>query len=68
MDFDLNDITLEAQAELQEIVRELLQELAEPAMMRQMKMLWMTMPDEMKEKFKQERPEEFTALMKAVER
>jgi hypothetical protein len=66
-DFDLGDIVLEAQADVQEILREFFAELAEPAMMRQLKMMWFTIPDEMKEQFKKDRPEEFAALMKVVE-
>lgn len=44
-DFDLGDIVLEAQADVQEILREFFAELAEPAMMRQFKMMWFTIPD-----------------------
>lgn len=66
-DFDLNDIILEATAEVQEIVRELLEELAEPYMQAQIRQAWMSAPDEMKDQFASERPEEYRALMSAME-
>jgi hypothetical protein len=66
-DLDLNDILLEATAEVQEIVRELMQELAEPHMRAQIRQAWMSAPDEMKDQFAKERPEEYRALMNALE-
>lgn len=66
-DLDMQDLLLEATAEVQEIVRELLQELVMPKMRGQVKQMWMTAPDEMKEQFKQERPQEYAALMELIE-
>jgi hypothetical protein len=66
-DFDLNDIMLEAAAEVQEIIRELMQELAEPHIRAQVRQAWMSAPDEMKARFASERPEEYRALMSAIE-
>lgn len=67
-EFDLNDIMLEAAAEVQEIVRELLEELTEPHMQTQLRQSWMSAPEEIKEQFARERPEEYRALMNAMER
>ena len=65
-DLDMKDLLLEAQAEVQEVVRELLQELVMPMMRGQVKQMWMTAPDEMKEQFKAERPDEYKALMELI--
>ena len=62
-DFDIRDIMLEAIAEVQEIVREALQELALPQMKAQVRQTWASAPDEMKEAFNTERPEEYKQLM-----
>lgn len=64
---DLRDIMLEAQAEVQEIIRETLQELALPQMVEKFRMTWAQLPPEMKEKFQRERPEEYRALMDMLE-
>lgn len=66
-DFDLNDIMLEATSEIQEIIRELMQELAEPHMKAKIREAWMSAPEEMKDQFARERPEEYRALMDALE-
>lgn len=60
---DVKDIMLEAQAEVQEILREVAQELVMPQMMAQVRSMWMSAPDEVKEQFKIERPAEYAALM-----
>lgn len=66
-DFDLNDIMLEAIAEVQEIVRELLTELAAPRAQGQVAQSWATAPEEMKDQFASERPEDYAALMNTLE-
>jgi hypothetical protein len=66
-EFDLNDIMLEAVAEVQEIVRELMTELAIPRSRAQIGQAWASSPDEMKEQFAQERPDDYAALMSALE-
>ncbi len=48
-DFDLNDIMLEATAEVQEIIRELMAELAQPQQNRALPQSRMSAPDEMKD-------------------
>ncbi len=65
--YDLRDVMLEAQAEVQEIMREVMQEIALPLMMDQFKMQWASMPDAMKEKFSKERPEKYAALMEMMQ-
>lgn len=66
--FDMRDVVLEAQADLQEALRETMAELARPRMMAEVRRMWMTAPDEMKELFKRERPEEYAALMTDLKR
>jgi hypothetical protein len=60
---DMRDIFLEAVAEVQEIVRDVMQELAAPQMQQQVAAMWATSPDDIMEQFKQERPQEYAALM-----
>jgi len=66
--FDLRDIMLEATAEIQEIVRDVLNELAEPHVLAEIQRQWATLPDDQKEKFMNENPDEYRALMDAMER
>jgi hypothetical protein len=61
--FDIRDLMLEAEAEVQAIMREVVQDLVRPQMMAQIKQMWMTAPDEIKESFKRERPQEYAELM-----
>lgn len=63
MAVDLRDVTLEAAADVQALVREVLQELAEPALIEKVRRVWSTMPDEMKAQFEQDAPDEFRAFM-----
>lgn len=61
--FDLRDLMLEASAELQDILREVAQEIAEPQMMEQFAEMWAMLPMEMREQFAREKPEEYQRLM-----
>jgi hypothetical protein len=61
--FDLRDLMLEASAELQDILREVAAEIAEPQMMEQFAEMWATLPMEMREQFANEKPEEYQRLM-----
>ena len=61
--FDIRDLMLEAEAEVQAIMREVVQDLMKPQMMAQIKKMWITAPDEVKESFKRERPQEYAELM-----
>lgn len=63
---DLNDVMLEAVSEVQEIVRELMEELTEPHIKAKIREAWMSSPDEVKDQFSRERPEEYRALMDAI--
>jgi hypothetical protein len=66
-DLDLRDIMLEATAEVQEIIRELLEELIEPHDKETIRETWMSAPEELRDQFANERPEEYRALMNALE-
>jgi hypothetical protein len=65
--YDLRDVMLEAQAEVQEIMREVQQEIAIPLMMEQFKLQWTQMPSAMKEQFARERPQEYATLMEMMQ-
>jgi hypothetical protein len=64
--FDLRDVMLEAQADVQVVMREILQEIALPQMMDRFKMQWAQMPPAMKEQFQRERPDEYKMLMEMM--
>ena len=66
--FDVRDVMLEAQAEVQAIMREVVQELVRPQMMAQLRQMWMSAPDEVKEAFKRDKPQEYAALMEELRR
>ena len=61
---DYQDAILEAQAEAMDMVREVVREFVMPAVQKQARQMWATMPDEMKERFKMERPKEYAMFMK----
>ncbi len=61
---DFQDAILAAQAEVTESIRDIAREILADQAQRQARMMWLQMPDEMKEKFKAERPEEYAAFMK----
>jgi hypothetical protein len=65
-DFDLRDIFLEATADIQEIVREVMEELTEPQELEQIRQMWAAATDEQKEQIMRENPEEYKALMDAI--
>jgi negative regulator of genetic competence, sporulation and motility len=67
-DFDMRDILLEATAEVQEIFREVMEELIEPMEMEQARMLWSQLPDEAKEQFAHDNPDEYRMLMEQIGR
>jgi len=66
--FDVRDVMLDAQSDLQAALREVMADLVKPQMMAQVRRMWMTAPDEIKEAFKRERPEEYAALMNDLKR
>jgi hypothetical protein len=67
IDFDIRDIMLEAAAEVEEIMREALGEIELPQQKEQMRMMWASVPEDMKEKFKRDKPTEYKELMQALE-
>ena len=64
---DFRDILLEAQAEFAEVVREVMQELAEPLMMEAVRMKWAVMPEEIKEQLRQTNPQAYEKLIEMME-
>lgn len=65
-DFDLRDLFLEATAEVQAIVREIMEELAEPGERAQALQAWLTAPDEVREQVMKTDPETYRAIMDAM--
>lgn len=63
---DIKDATLEATAEMQEIMREVMEEAILPQMKLAARIKWAKMPAEERERFKQERPEEYRAFMESA--
>lgn len=61
---DAKEAILEAQAEMMELVREVMQEAILPQIKLEAKKKWAAMPAEMKEQFKAERPNEYAEFMK----
>ena len=63
---DLRDTMLEVTADVQETMREVMQELIEPTMMDDLTQMWASMPEKAKEQFKREKPAEYAALMDVI--
>lgn len=59
----LKDATLEAQADITEVLREVVMEVVTPQIKIAARMKWARMTPEEKERFKQERPQEYKAFM-----
>ena len=66
-ELDFNEIMLEAVADVQEIIREILADLAAPRVRGKVAQGWASSPDEMKEQFASERPDDYAALMNAIQ-
>lgn len=65
---DIRDLMLEAQAEVQAIVREVAEELVMPQIAAQLRVKWSQMSDEARELFEKERPQEFAEMQKIIRR
>jgi len=66
--FDLRDLMLKAAADVQKAVMTFGMEVDRPIMISQAAQMWMQLPNEMKEKFKSEKPEEYAAFMKELQK
>ncbi len=62
-DIDLRDIMLEAIAEVREVFRAVMIDLTKPMVELELARVWSTLPPEMKDKMRQEMPEEYEMLM-----
>jgi len=58
---------LEATAEIQEVIREVMIDIAAPQAKAKLLESWAGAPEELKERFAQERPEEYRALMELID-
>ena len=63
---DMQDALLEAQAEVQAIMREVMMEIAQAIIVPQAAMTWAKSDADTREQFKQERPDQYDALMKGL--
>lgn len=62
----MQDVLLEASAEVQEVMREILDEWAAPLATSQIRLFWQQMPAEIKEQFKKDSPQDYETLTKFV--
>lgn len=60
---DLRDLILKASAQVQTVFMDFEREQMQGEVKTQMVTMWSQLPDELKEKFKQEKPEAYKALM-----
>lgn len=65
---DIQDAILEAQAEVMEFMEEFAAEIIEADIVAAVRVRWMQLPDEIKERIKKERPQEYAELMKQIGR
>lgn len=63
---DYQDLVLGVQAELQDIMEEVIQDLLEPIQEQALRMKWVTLPDEIKERIRKEMPDTFSAITRKV--
>lgn len=61
------EAALEAQAEMMQAIEEVMGEITAEEIMGEMSKVWQTMPDEAKERFKNERPEAYEMFMKSIQ-
>jgi hypothetical protein len=66
-DLDLRDLLLEVEADVTELINEVMQELQLPQMKTALRVRWMTMPDELKEQIKDEQPKVYEQIMRMVD-
>lgn len=64
--FDMQDAVLAATADVQRLVMEVVREMNETDQMKKVRQMWMSMPPEMKEKFKAEKPEVYAAFIRSL--
>jgi len=64
--FDLRDVMLEAQAEVQDVVREVMEELEMPKVLEEFRLMWAKMSPAQKEKYQQENPEDYAMLIELM--
>lgn len=65
-DIDYRDLMLECVADLQSILLEALRELKTREQIDQVRMLWASSPEEMREAFAQQQPEQYKALIENI--
>lgn len=63
---DVQDVVLEAQAEVAEFLREFAMELVEEDAEIALRMMWNKMPNEAKEALKAERPQEYKEIVRRL--
>lgn len=66
-DLDFRDLLLEVEADLTQIVNEVLAELQLPQMKQALLVRWMTMSDDLKEQTRDEYPEVYAQIMRMVD-
>lgn len=61
---DLQDAMLSAQADIMEVIAEITDEMQAADLVREMGKVWATLPADLKEAFKRDRPQDYAALVK----
>lgn len=64
---EFTEAALEAQAEMMQAIEEVMGEITAEEIMGEMSKVWVTMPDEAKERFKNEQPEAYEMFMKSIQ-
>lgn len=66
MSVNLSDLMLKAASDVQSVFMQFEREQQKPQLKSQMAQQWAQLPDELKEKFKTERPDEYEALIRSL--
>jgi hypothetical protein len=66
-DLDLRDLLLEVEADVTELINDVMQELQLPQMKTALRVRWMTMPDEMKEQIAEEQPKLYEQIIRMID-
>lgn len=64
----IKEAILEAQAEIMEVYTEIQKEAAEGQIMRDASRIWRAVPEQIKEQFKQQQPDQYRELLRGINR
>lgn len=64
---DVKDALMQAEADVKEVVREIIEEWTEPILRNQVQLFWTMMAPEDKENFKKDKPEAYNQIVRFLE-